>query len=73
MAQLAWIGGHFSAWSHCEFILLSILPVLVTTVSGRRGSLAGWQRSMQRVDRALLDALPAAGRYCWEKVRVLER
>ncbi len=34
---------------------------------------AGWQRSMQRVDRALLDVLPAAGRLCWETVLVLER
>jgi hypothetical protein len=28
MADLAWMGSHFSRWSHREFILLSILPVL---------------------------------------------
>jgi hypothetical protein len=34
---------------------------------------AGWQLSMQRADRALLDAIPAVGRYCWETVVVLQR
>ena len=67
------MGGHFSAWSHREFILFSILPVLAATLSGRRGSLAGWQQRLQRVYRALLDAVPAVGRYGWETVLVLER
>ena len=44
-----------------EFILLSILPVLVATLSGRRGSLTGWQQRLQRLDRALVHAVPAAG------------
>ena len=73
MQQLAWMGSHFSAWSHREFILFSILPVLAATASGRRGALAGWQQRLQRVDRALLNALPALGRYCWETVVALQR
>jgi hypothetical protein len=67
------MGSHFSSWSHREFILFSILPVLAATASGRRGALAGVQQAMQRVDRALLDAVPAVGRYCWETVIVLQR
>lgn len=73
MQQLAWIGGHFRAWSHREFILLSILPVLVAILSGRRGSLPGWQRRLQRLDRSLVHAVPWLGRYCWETVIVLNR
>jgi hypothetical protein len=69
MADLAWMGSHFSRWSHREFILFSILPVLVEALSGRRGALAGVQQAMQRADRALLDAIPAVGRYCWETAR----
>ena len=29
---------------------------------------AAWQQRLQRVDRALLDALPAVGRTCWQTV-----
>ncbi len=39
----------------------------------RPGALAGWQQRLQRLDRALLDAVPTVGRYCWETVIVLER
>lgn len=56
-----------------EFILLSILPVLVATLSGRRGSLTGWQQRLHRLDRALVHAVPWLDRYCWETVIVLER
>jgi ubiquinone/menaquinone biosynthesis C-methylase UbiE len=73
MAQLAWIGGHFSAWSHREFILLSILPVLASVLTRRPGALAGWQQRLQHLDRALVDAVPWLDRYCWETVIVLER
>ncbi|MEI2689512.1 MAG: hypothetical protein V9H69_07290 [Anaerolineae bacterium] len=73
MQQLAWMGSHFSAWSHREFILLSILPVLAAVATHRPAALAGWQQRLQRLDRALLDALPWAGRYGWETVIVLER
>ena len=70
MGQLAWMGSHFRACSHCEFILFSILPVLAATLGGRRRAWAGWQQAMQRLDRALLTALPAVGRTCWETVIV---
>ena len=73
VGQLAWMGSHFRACSHREFILFSVLPVLAATLGGRRGAWAGWQQAMQRVDRALLNALPAVGRYCWETVIVLQR
>ena len=73
MGQLAWMGSHFRACSHREFILFSVLPVLAATLGGRRGAWAAWQQRLQRVDRALLDAVPAVGRYCWETVVVLQR
>ncbi len=73
MGDLAWMGSHFSRWSHREFILLSILPVLASLVTRRPGALAGWQQRLQRIDRALVDAVPSVGRYCWETVIVLER
>ena len=73
MGQLAWMGSHFRACSHREFILFSVLPVLAATLGGRRGAWAGWQQRLQRFDRALLDAVPAVGRYCWETVITLER
>ena len=46
---------------------------MVAALSGRRGVLAGVQQAMQRADRALLDAVPWLGRYCWETVIVLAR
>ena len=48
-------------------------PQVAATVSLRRGAWAGWQQRFQRVDRALLDAVPAVGRYGWETVIVLQR
>ena len=72
MGDIAWMGSHFRIHRHREFILFSILPVLVATLA-RRGGLAAWQPRMQRLDRALLDAVPWVGRYCWETVIVLER
>jgi len=46
---------------------------VVAALSGRRGALAGVQQAMQRADRALLEAVPSVGRYCWETVIVLAR
>lgn len=73
MVDIAWMGSHFRTHRHREFILFSILPVLAATLARRRDGLAVWQQRLQRLDRALLDAVPWAGRYCWETVIVLER
>lgn len=73
MADIAWMGSHFRRTSHREFILLSVLPVLASVLTSRPGALDGWQQRLQRLDRALLDAAPFMGRYCWEAVIVLER
>jgi len=73
MADIAWMGSYFRRYSHREFILLSILPVLGAALNGRQGALDGWRQRLQRLDRALLDAVPFVGRYCWETVIVLER
>ena len=73
MADIAWMGSHFRRTSHREFILLSVLPVLASVLTSRPGALDGWQQRLQRLDRALLDAAPFMGRYCWETVIVLER
>ena len=59
MQQVAWIGGHFRAWSHREFILFSILPVLAAALTGQKGAFDGWQQRLQRLDRALVDAAPS--------------
>jgi len=67
------MGSHFRRTSHREFILLSVLPVLASVLTRRPGALAGWQQRLQHLDRALVDAVPWVGRYCWETVLVLER
>lgn len=71
--QLAWIGGHFSAWSHRVFILFSILSLLASVLTHKSGALSSWQQRLHRLDRALVDAAPSVGHYCWEAVIVLER
>ena len=73
MRDIANMGRHFPSYRHREFILLSILPVLAAILVGKRSALKQWQRRLQRVDRALLNAVPSVGRYCWETVIVLER
>ena len=43
MRQIAWMGSHFRGYTHREFILLSILPVLasvLTRTARRAGRLA---------------------------------
>lgn len=73
MRDIAWMGSHFRSYRHKEFILSSVLPVLAAALAGKRGALDGWRLPLQSIDRRLLDALPAVGRYCWETVIVLER
>ena len=69
MGDTAQMGSHFCSYRHREIIFFTILSVLAR----RRGGLAAWQPRLQRLDRALLDAVPWAGRYGWETVIVLER
>ena len=73
MRDVAWMGSHFRGYSHREFILFSILPVLAAALTGQKGAFDGWQQRLQRLDRALVDAAPWVGRYCWETVIVLAR
>lgn len=73
MADIAWMGSCFRRYSHREFILFSILPVLTTVLTRRPNAGAAWQTRLQRLDRALLEAAPWLGRYYWETVIVLER
>lgn len=42
-------------------------------LSTLRAALDGWLRRLQAVDRKLLTAMPALGRYCWETVLMFER
>jgi hypothetical protein len=60
-------------FQHQEFILLSILPAPAAVLLRKRGALDGWRRRLPAVDRTLLAAAPALGRFCWETVFVLER
>ncbi|WP_423224691.1 hypothetical protein [Candidatus Amarolinea aalborgensis] len=73
MADIAWMGSHFRGYRHEEFILLSILPVLAAALARKRGALDGWRRGLQAVDRKLLAAAPALGRFYWETVITCER
>jgi len=73
MAEIKAMGSHFRSYRHQEFILLAILPVLIATLARKRGALDGWRRRLQSIDRKLLSAFPAAGRFYWETVIVLER
>lgn len=73
MNDIAAMGSHFRSCRHQEFILLAILPVLAAALARRRGSLDGWRRHLQAVDRKLLAAWPALGRYYWETVITFER
>jgi ubiquinone/menaquinone biosynthesis C-methylase UbiE len=71
--DIAWMSSHFGSYRHQEFILLAILPVLTAALARRRGALDGLRRRLQRVDRKLLAAWPALGRYYWETVLVFKR
>lgn len=73
MQDLQRIGAYFGTWSHREFCLLAIAPVLVQALVGQRRFLTVVRHWLQRVDRRLIDTLPFIGRYCWETVIILER
>jgi hypothetical protein len=49
------------------------LPALLAALLHKRGALDGWRRRLQAVDRTLLAAVPALGRFDWETVIVLAR
>ncbi len=72
MTDIATMGSHFRSYRRQEFILLSILPVLAAALVRKRGALDGWRRRLQVIDRRLLAAVPALGRYAWETVITLE-
>jgi hypothetical protein len=73
MQQIAWMGSCFRSCRHREFILFSILPALAVALVRRHSALDAWLRRLQRLDRWLLTAVPALGRYCWETVITFER
>lgn len=73
MNDIAFMASHFRSYRHQEFILLAILPVLAAALARKRGALDGWRRRLQTVDRKLLAAWPALGRFYWETVITFER
>jgi ubiquinone/menaquinone biosynthesis C-methylase UbiE len=73
MSDLRWIGSHFERWAHREFCLLAVLPAMMEALVSPNSMLTRVRRWLQRVDRKLVDTIPAVGRYCWETVIVLER
>ncbi len=73
MNDLQWIGSHFTAWSHQEFCLLAVLPVLFDLVVLKRPAQKRVRLWLQKLDRALVKTAPSIGRFCWETVIVLER
>lgn len=73
MSQIRTMARHFRSYQHREFILLAILPVLFGALARKRGAFDGFRRRLQTVDRRLVTAWPAIGRFYWETVIVLER
>lgn len=73
MKQLDQIGSHFSSYTHKEFCLLAVAPVLLEAVFSQRRLLKKMRYWLQRVDHKLVDALPVLGRYYWETVITVER
>ncbi|HOT90790.1 MAG TPA: class I SAM-dependent methyltransferase [Anaerolineae bacterium] len=73
MRQLAEIGAHFKQWSHREFCLFSILPILLKALILPKFEAEPLQAWLQKVDRQLVKAIPFLGRYYWETVIVLEK
>jgi ubiquinone/menaquinone biosynthesis C-methylase UbiE len=71
--DISWISSQFRECAHREFILLSIVPVLITSLTRSHRWLDSAERLLRKVDRAVADAVPAVGRYYWETVIVLER
>ena len=73
MNDLQFIASHFSSWRHKDFILLSILPALVEAFTGKHPLWDTMRTGLEQIDRRMMDALPAIGRYAWETVLVFER
>ena len=73
MGDLERIGANFSHWQHKEFCLLAVLPALLEAKMGKHTSLTRSRSWLQKVDRALMKAMPFIGRYAWETVITLER
>lgn len=73
MNDLQFIASHFSAWRHKDFILLSILPALAEAFTGKHPLWGNMRAGLELVDRRMIDALPAIGRYAWETVLIFER
>jgi hypothetical protein len=73
MRDLKHIGSYFKAWTHTDFCLLSVVPVLFDVVILRRPASRRARMWLQRLDRKLIKLLPFIGRYCWETVIVIER
>lgn len=73
MRDLQRMGTRFRRWEHREFILFSVLPVLMEAMTSKKRVLTRLQERLQVFDRKLIGVIPFLGRYCWETVVVLER
>jgi SAM-dependent methyltransferase len=73
MRDVRWVGAQFHQWEHCEFCLLIVFPALLGAVVSHARLWAAMRGWLQRVDRALIHAVPAIGRYCWETAILVER
>lgn len=73
MDDLRRIGSYFSRWQHKEFCLMTVWPALIEAIIGKPRILTNARLWLQKVDRALMDAVPFIGRYAWETVIVLEK
>ena len=71
--DLQTVGSHFRTWRHKEFVLFSALPAFAAVLARKKAPSPRLQAWPQGIDRALLDAVPFLGRYCWEAVLVVER
>jgi hypothetical protein len=73
MADLSTIAAHFKRWAHREFVLFAILPALLAALTQPRPALCRASAWLARLNRRLIAAAPALGRYAWETVVTLER
>ncbi len=67
------IGRNFSHWEQKEFCLFSILPALMSALTGPKAVWINFQRQLQYFDKRLIKSVPYLGKYCWEIVITLEK
>jgi ubiquinone/menaquinone biosynthesis C-methylase UbiE len=72
-ADIRKIGSYFHECYHQEFILFSVLPVLLEILFRKKVSLKIFLDRLQKIDQLLVQKLPAIGKFYWQTVIVLKK